>query len=325
MKRFANLVAAVSVCALGVLGGGCSGSDDGVTPVTLDKYPQEFANALCDTVAPCCKAASVPYVESTCKSAASDQWAQVIAQSSAAHTTYDPDAAGRCIAAIKKVLASCTETPGDGTAVCDKVFLGTIAVGGACTTSKDCVSPAICARDFNNPSLNAAGVCAAPPSSAAHAHEGEACSGNCFTLSNSSSVECENFGTSGGPTVAGSCYVSDGLFCNDTQTCAKFAKIGETCSTGGCVDGAYCNAGVCAAQIDSGSCAQAQDACSAKSYCDLGQCFAKKQDHFGCAQSEECASGICAPPSTGSGQGTCGAPSIGTPQFCSGHPFGQQP
>jgi hypothetical protein len=121
------------------------------------------------------------------------------------------------------------------------------------------------------------------------------------------------------PIDGGYCYLSDGLYCSQTQACTPFAKVGEACTEGGCVSGSYCNAGVCATQIDSGSCADAPDACSAKSYCDLGQCFAKKQDHFGCRADQECASGVCAQsPSAGVTQSTCGAPSLATPANCSG-------
>ncbi len=314
--RFSKLVVVVSVCALGMLGGGCSGSSDSVAPVTLDQYPQAFANALCDTIAPCCKAANVTYQETGCKSAATDQWTQTIARSSAAHTKYDADAAGRCIAAIKKVVASCKSTNNDATNVCSDVFVGTIALGGACTSNQDCAAPGTCERDPNNFDFNAPGVCTAPGSATAHAKAGEPCAGSCDDRGGST-VFCGGF-ASGDP--GGTCYASDGVFCaSETRVCAPFGKVGDLCSVAemGCVTGAYCNDGTCAAQIDSGSCARAPDACSSKSYCDLGQCFAKKQDHFGCSTDSECASGVCA--NAGNAvQGSCGVPSLATPLLCSG-------
>jgi hypothetical protein len=114
--RFSKLAVAVSVCAFAALGGGCSGSTDGaatVGPVALDQLPQTLANAMCDSLAPCCKAANVPYLESGCKSTVTDGWSTFIAQMSSGHTRYDADAAGRCVAAAKNEIASCKEL-GDG-------------------------------------------------------------------------------------------------------------------------------------------------------------------------------------------------------------------
>ena len=329
--RFSKLVVSVAVCALGALGGGCSGSDGGaatVGPVSLDQYPQAFANALCDTIVPCCKAANLTYTESACKSAATDEWTQSIAQSSGAHTRYDADAAGRCIAAIKNEVATCKQTTeaGDATlAACSSVFVGMIAVGGACTSSADCVAPASCQSDPNATNFNAAGVCTAPGAGvgASHAPAGAPCISSCDDTAGGQGF-CQNFS----PAAGGVCYASDGLFCAfETQVCAAFGKLGEVCSVQerGCVSGAYCNAGTCAAQIDSGPCDMAQDACSPKSYCDLGQCFAKKQDHFGCTADGECASGICARATANATQGICGVPSLATPEICSGQATSPQP
>ncbi len=323
--RFSKLVVAVSVCALGALGGGCSGSsssDGAAPPISLDQYPQAYANAVCDTIAPCCKSANVTYEETGCKSAATDQWTQEIARSSAAHTKYDADAAGRCIAAIKKVVASCKSAVDHSTAVCNDVFVGTIAVGGACTSRDDCAAPGTCEQDPNNFDFNAPGICTAPDSGSAtaHAKAGELCSSSCDDRGGDT-VSCGGF--AGGPTsgpASGTCYASDGVFCAfETQVCAPFGKIGDACSVQeqGCVTGAYCNDGTCAAQVDSGSCDLAPDACSSKSYCDLGQCFAKKQDHFGCTTDSECVSGVCADNGS-TGQASCGVPSLATPELCSG-------
>ena len=325
--RFTKLVV-VAVCALGALGGGCSGSSDGgaatVGPVSLDQYPQAFANALCDTIAPCCKAANVTYTESACKSSATDSWTQSIAQSSAAHTRYDADAAGRCIAAIKQEVATCKAKDDGALAACSSVFVGTIAAGGACTSAADCIAPATCQTDPNAGGFNGAGVCTAP-GAASHAQAGAPCANSCDDTSGADGVCTGNFGFA---MPGGSCYVSDGLFCaSDTQVCVAFAKLGGACSVSesGCVSGAYCNAGTCVAQVDSGPCDMFSDACSAKSYCDLGQCFAKKADHFGCSTDAECASGVCAQSGASTSQGTCGIPSVATPELCSGQPANTQP
>jgi hypothetical protein len=330
VMRFSKLVVSVAVCALGALGGGCSGSDGGaatVGPVTLDQYPQAYANALCDTLAPCCKAANLTYTESACKSAATDDWSQFIAASSGAHTRYDADAAGRCIAAVKNGVASCKPNDDEDAAAqaaCSSVFIGTIAVGSACTSSADCIAPATCQNDPSATSFNAAGVCTAPGVGvgASHAAAGAPCVSTCDDRDGGGL--CQNFGPEGG----GICYTSDGLFCPfDTQVCAAFGKLGEACSVqeNSCVSGAYCNGGTCAAQVDSGPCDMFNNACSAKSYCDLGQCFAKKADHFGCTTDGECASGVCAQTTANTSQGTCGVPSLATPERCSGQPASTQP
>ncbi|HEY3668767.1 MAG TPA: hypothetical protein VGL19_22370, partial [Polyangiaceae bacterium] len=159
--RFSKLAVAVSVCAFAALGGGCSGSTDGaatVGPVTLDQLPQTLANVLCDSLAPCCKAANVPYVEAGCKGAGTDGWSRFVAQMSSGHTRYDADAAGRCVAALKNEVASCQDRGDEALTACTSIFVGTIAIGGACSQGgADCVPGADCVDDVN--SASGVGVC----------------------------------------------------------------------------------------------------------------------------------------------------------------------
>jgi hypothetical protein len=306
-------------CVLALLGGACSGksttSETGSVP--LAQFPSLFSAALCDTIAPCCTAASVPYDSATCKRTATLFFQQYVDESSGPSTTYDAAAAGTCVDALKTALQSCSKFTDETTgAACSHIFVGSVPVSGACKADSECASGS-CAFDQTDPT-GQAGVCVAAPGGT-HAKAGAACNGDCV-ISNGS-TDCSSSGNAGdSPGASGSCYASDGLFCSSlTKVCTALAPVGAACEPQGCVAGAFCNGGTCAAQRDSGPCSDA-DACSAKSYCDFttSQCLPKKADGAACDRSSQCLNDECTDGNTVPGETNCASSDVATPKMCAG-------
>ena len=335
MTHFAKLVVVVSGCVLGWLGAGCSPSNSGgaadATPVSLDQFPARFASVICNTVGPCCKAASVAYDSVTCKSAATSFFQGFVSMNNGPGKAYDAVAAGGCLSAVQTALESCINFDDSTTGVaCAHIFVGSVPLGGACQQDTDCADQGGCSFDASVPGGASTGVCVAALGEQAHAKAGAACNGECTQLKDGG-VECSSFGIAGGGPAggapppaglpaAGTCYTADGLFCSmATYVCTPFAKIGEACEEHGCVSGAFCNLGKCTAQIASGPCAGSSDACSSTSYCDSAsqQCMPRLADGSPCLISEECSSDQCSD-TADPNKRVCGAPTAATPALCAG-------
>jgi hypothetical protein len=327
VTHFAKLAVVVSGCVLGWSGAGCSPSNSGGpadgTPVSLDQFPARFAGVVCDTVGPCCKAASVAYDAATCKTAVTSFAQRVVSMNTAPRTTYDAAAAGACLSAVQTTLESCINFDDSSTGVaCAHIFVGSVPLGGACLADSDCAADGSCASDPNDPT---SAVCVPAHNETVHAKAGEACGSSCVQLKDSV-TECTSGpiaagGSTGGSAPAtSSCYAEDGLFCSSqTQVCETLVPIGEACADRGCVPGSFCDLGKCMAQLDSGPCTGSTEACSAKSYCDgtSRQCLPRLADGSPCEISEECSSDECSE-TADPNKRVCGPPTAATPALCAG-------
>jgi hypothetical protein len=114
----------------------CSGSGSNsidATPIPLDQFQEQFASVICDTTAPCCMAANIPYTEATCKANALNNLNETAKYELVPRSEYDPGAAGACLNAIKKKLQSCKTYDDDATsAACRGVFVGKDPNGTSC-------------------------------------------------------------------------------------------------------------------------------------------------------------------------------------------------
>jgi hypothetical protein len=320
MRYSKNWVLAGCVFALSTAAGGCKSGNNAPDPIPLNQFPQTFAKTLCDTVAPCCAAAALPYSATECQGNATDTFTRFATSASSSRVQYDPDAAGLCLSALRDSLSTCTYGSASLDA-CRAIFRGTVPGGGACVDSSECVS-----QFCNN------GFCAAPRDTSIHGQVTQACIGECYTLPGGT-PECSTIlvppAGNGVPATA-YCYESDGLFCDfngQTGVCAAYARLGESCVNGPCGPGTFCdfqNVGmaVCAAQRESGPC-QTADTCNATSYCagsntGQGQCVARKPDGFACTSDNECASDSCRSSSGSADHRTCGRGGSVTAGQCEG-------
>jgi len=69
--------------------------------------------------------------------------------------------------------------------------------------------------------------------------------------------------------------------------CSPLAEVGDVCVPHSCVKGAFCEAGQCVVQRDSGPCDES-DNCSAASYCLNGECQRKQPNGNACTDFEMC-------------------------------------
>jgi len=262
-------------------------------PVAIEALPERLASAACESMAACCRSADIPFVLATCRANATPLLQKAVNEALRANIRYDASAAGACIAAYGDYFKGCFVANDKLVeASCSRVFVGTIPLSGACTKSEEC-APAADGRgrcDFD--SDQAQGVCVGPSASVPstpHGKLGEACAGSC-----SGSGDCGGAAPSGsGPVVTTVCFADEGLQCDfATQTCQPLAALGQVCSSGACVAGAFCAQGVCAAL---------------------------KPDGAECSENQECMARRCSLLDPAAPRGTCGAKSLATPATCSGN------
>jgi hypothetical protein len=318
-------------------GGAASG------PISIEQLPAQFAAKICQSLGPCCQANGTPYDSATCQQTAQAALTVSTAKLNKATVKYNASAASACIDAYASAIARCSEVDfASVLTACDAVFTGTLPAGAACSVDEECATPpggsASCATSSVAPSGNggASGASSGDLGGATrscvqrapapHGKAGDACAGDC-TLA-ASGIGCSSLPPSAGvgPTLTTLCYRDEGLYCGANSllhgsttpaasACAPIAAIGSPCTANGCVDGAFCNAGTCAAQYDSGPCgAGASDACSRKSYCDYANgylCLPRLAEGAACTSGSTCQSDYCQYPAAGSSSGGASPPASG--------------
>jgi hypothetical protein len=296
--RFAstsNRWSSVSLLALAAFALACSSkssSSQSSAPVASSDLAARFAQSFCSSIQSCCAASG--YSTATCESSLQATLdASVATMVADPKVTYDAAAAARFIDAYSAIAAACTDKSLStaATVQLDDVFKGTVALGGSCGSTQDCVQ-----KEGNYVTCDT-GVCtlgASNSATAAHALLGQACIGT-----------CTNFGTSGNcssdPSVAwsstptgGYCWTSDGVYCTG-GTCATVPTIGQACGGDSfCEIAGHCDNSVCVAATATGQCA-GSNACVSTSYCDAANwmCKPKKANGAACNSDEECAGGQC--------------------------------
>ncbi|MDX2051819.1 MAG: hypothetical protein SFV15_05460 [Polyangiaceae bacterium] len=281
----------VAILACGQ-GGPSSASATNMSVPTAGDFPKRFAAAACENVASCCAAGGVPFNDTGCRFTAEGTLTGIIAaRTGSGRIILDPVAGEACLKAYSAALAGCTnEAAADLVEpACNKLFKGTVALGGQCSESAECAQTdtqviqcdqGLC-KVYTGPSFEE------PPT----AKFGEACSQSCVMIT-PHYRSCAQAGSVGGS--PGTCWVEDGLTCSN-GSCASVPKLGEAC-TFFCATGAYCDLGRCVPQRESGPCIQS-DACAASAFCGIttNECTPKKQDRTACQEDFECLNGYCGP------------------------------
>ena len=272
----------------GPSGGGPSG------PVQSQEFGSVYASTFCSSIAGCCTSAGYPADTASCNSTLRptvDALTKVYA--SKPKIRYDAAAAGACVEAYRVALSACTDQAlyGQVNAICKGVFRGTVAPGGACSSTQECAPSTAGTATCDT------GVCGLSDgsiSSEVHAKVGEACNATC-------SGDTNSYGCSGSSRMivpgAGNCWVEDGLYCGSSGLCEVAPKIGQPC--GGysyCEAAGHCDNGSCVADSASGPCSSTE-ACLAPSYCDSSapthSCVPRKANAVACNSSDECSGGQC--------------------------------
>ena len=205
--------AAVAVPFTAILG--CGSGGDG--SIALMDLPGRAIDAFCDAEVQCGRFPD----KGTCAAVSRSGLTQLTVSVTTGKTKYDGNAAANCLAAVARVLGSCSIAAfagGDEPQSCKDTFQGTLADGSACFANEECVS-ASC--DFTNCSTQGtccAGTCAAAAPSAI------ALGGNCGQID----AQC-----------------ATGGFCDHSTlppTCIERVALGQACTSfDSCVAGALCS------------------------------------------------------------------------------------
>ncbi len=220
-----------------------------------EAFAEEIVAAFCDGLAGCCSYLSRTFERAACEAGVR---ARIAARAPAANTAmrFDPDAAAQCLANVRAALPSCK---GIELEPCNRVYVGTLPSGSACTSGE-------CA-----PVPDAQVLCAGTCRVYHRAAVGQSCARSCRTESQCGVLPGESAPDVQSLSEYGRCFLEDGLACvggacvrapgegeeclgetfcdrglycdevSERWTCVRLGGIGEPCTDVKCVPGAYCN------------------------------------------------------------------------------------
>src|SRR5260370_24638165 len=231
-----------------VLGFGCSGKS---TPgagssnvVSADDLVNRFVKATCDAIGACCASASLPFARDQCESSMTRE-AQHLLTDTNASRVYDGAGAARCIDRATMLLSLCATSTLIADQMkhsCEEVYAGTVAVGGACQSTKDCAQgsqgPAQCDVDATTMGTPLPMCVVDPPGQL-----GEPCLGPAPIDPN---VHFPHL------------TCADGLYCGTSGTCQSRVAVGGACIHDDECIATWCDttsptSGMCAARLPNGS------------------------------------------------------------------------
>jgi hypothetical protein len=265
-------------------------------PVALGELSAELQGSLCDWAVRCAHAPD----RATCERLIDPKGYDVRrAQDAAAagRIAYDADAAGACVAATAG--AHCLATPFSD-ASCDRMFVGQLAAGAACSSDYECAGGARCTE----PSCDAqccVGSCGPPPSGQQTPPELAAEGETCVTHTDCElgtycerDQRCTRTPDQEGAHCLYGCARGD-LYCDvDSETCKAWAGAGDACDPEGVTappcDPAwsFCD-GVCRARPGAGdACDDTVRMCIASTWCDGATCQARGAPGATCDDPDQC-------------------------------------
>lgn len=317
-----GIVSAAALCGILI---GCGGGS-----VSIDDLGSAVIDAQCDHYVQCGEISS----HDACVALLSQgfNFDELVQSVNQGLVSYDGEKAQSCLDTLSGL--SCDPSVEENRVAipdCDEAIKGTVADGGACKNSNECVSGSCavttctmaCCPGTCNPSppalapigqscsttncvdgayCNASAVCAAlldPGATCTGDNEcgyGTVCAGattlTCISPPQKAGDAC--ISRSGSPDC-----VIDGLYCNSSNKCANYLDSGATCgATDPCMFDLACNSTCGALPAIGDNCPQFQ--CAAGAYCQVDTttgmattCAALKADGATCAQSSECDSAFC--------------------------------
>jgi len=250
----------------------------------------------------CCSTAGYGYTAGACKTRLDSELGTIFDLNG----HYDATLAARCLQSVSDAMNTCQGMDAAETNPCASVFTGTEPPGQRCELAANCARVgggyAGCLYPLG---AGGGGTGLRYCTLFARQKAGMKCNGNC--VEGSSYTMCGRNDVPAGSNA--DCYRSDGLYCAKSGVCAPLAAVGQPCSQGGCVDGAYCDNGTCAPKVPAGSTCSLPAACQGWQ-CMAGSCVPLKDDGASCGTWEDCKSGLCP-------YGRCGVPTA-TRMLCGG-------
>jgi len=113
------------------------------TPIAEDVFIKRYVDAVCRAAEPCCEQLGTPVRAGLCDYIEDGIRGDLAEEIGNPRVIYDPDAAGACIARIRRDVEACTlpDTRRD----CTGIFVGTVAVGDECfSASAECAGGGSC-------------------------------------------------------------------------------------------------------------------------------------------------------------------------------------
>lgn len=277
-------------------------------PTTLLAFAQQYAPAYCAAATPCCKSKGSTTDQAGCEKALYQQFTLI--QDSA---TYDKTLGKDCIDNLQ-VLAEDSDACSileKGLSECLKAVTlqaattGTVAPGGACTSSEECAPPPQGDARCEEVGLEPKKICQ-------HVLGGADGATPCVGDARQTLVVNEDPKLSVGTVYR----CNEGLQCDSSsRVCKAAGAIGSSCfASFECTSSAYCAGGKCVAALADGAKCASDDECSSKSFCSSKQsCAAYVAPGGACTSDPDsrcadgaCVNGKCAEPDPGAGsQLTC--------------------
>jgi hypothetical protein len=142
------------------------GCGSGGGSVSIENFPQKYAEALCAKNFSCCEASEL--AGKTMSTCVTDNQAvvavfvsEINASQTQARVSYDPSASGTCIDSLKALTCEqFKQGIGGNTAACMAALTPKVALGGACAQDYECTTNN-CEGATTNPPVD--GTCAAAP------------------------------------------------------------------------------------------------------------------------------------------------------------------
>lgn len=354
-RSWVHIATSLALAGLGV-GIGCSSGGGGgfnpsnAPPIAQADYCASKANAYCGVLVTCCQQAGYPGDSAKCHDAMIADCQNEVSSKTAAGRSYDPKAAGICLGGLPSLVSGCkpiatSTTSSTVSDACGRIWVGSVPVGGTCSSSSDCApSPdgsRVTCSGSSIPSDGGTGSkCVVQPVAKLGESCGAVADAGVSYVSCESGLSCQYVaGTDGGvgssrcvqPGDVGAACQSgsackSGLTCDSTtQKCAPPAAIGAACTpftSTGCATGAYCDATskTCTALPGAGSpcAANSYPQCSPDAMCDSASknCVAKKANGQACTSDTQCVSAYCGGTASSSAMVCNPDPGIATADTC---------
>jgi hypothetical protein len=296
--RRPRLLALLSFAALGC------GDDKKISgeTVAIEEFPSAGEDAICEQEVRC---GQYPDVE-TCKTVVFVRL-QVMADVGSGKVKYDARAAAACLSALG--ATGCTvSSRTDGLQSCLDAFRGTVAVGGACLQSTECVSrncnlsacTSACCEGrceaqsaLGQPCADSAAPCAGSTyckqdlatgvgTCVARLSVGQPCNGldicdlatACVRDPATGDAMCTHLPAEGEPCPRGVCDNSLDACDATTKLCVPRIAIGGSCASGTCVRYASCDpvSQLCIARVPGGGACDDAASCLGGLPCENGAC-----------------------------------------------------
>ena len=209
--------------------------------VSAEDFVTRWVEATCGETGTCCMNANFPFNRDACVASMTRE-GQAILRDTSAVRTYDPAGAARCIDGVRVIFARCTYTStlkDEVQEVCKDIYAGTVALGGACQSEKDCATsekgPVTCTVDLIASFFLSMPICVVDPLG----FVGEPCFG---PGPNDPSVAFPHH------------ECADGLYCDMTNHCQARLAPGAPCGMfEQCVATQSCRNGTCSPLADLGA------------------------------------------------------------------------